>query len=179
MKKITPSQISSLLLLILLAFSSCSSSSAPDPDSEQDAKEIKAKTKSSLDLPELELFSNAKRQYQSGLYSVSRESFGAIKDNYPTGPYAEYSELKVADTHFENSDYQSAGLAYEEFTKNRPASSALAYAFLRAARSFELASAGIGRDPTPLQKALELYNSLIENYPNSVYTPAAKYYRHG
>lgn len=168
----------------LLTITGCSSGSAPEPDKdtpseEMEAKEIKAKSKTSLDLPELELFSNARRQYQSGLYSVARESFSAMKDNYPTGPYAEFSELKVADTHFENGDYARAGQAYEDFTKNRPASSALAYAFLRAGRSFELSSAGVGRDPTPFHKALEIYTTLIERFPNSVYTPAGKYYKRG
>lgn len=179
MTKALSNTIFILLAILLIATSSCSSTSELDPDKEQDAKEIKAKTKSSLDLPELELFSNAKRQYQSGLYSIARDSFTAIKDNYPTGPFAEFSELKIADTHFENSDYQNAALAYEEFAKNRPASSALPYSLLRAGRSYELSSAGVGRDPTPLHKAVEAYSSLIDRFPNSVYTSAGKYYKRG
>ena len=158
--------------------SACSGSSSPEPD-DNDAKEIKAKSKSSLDLPELELFSNAKRQYQSGLYSVARDSFTAIKENYPTGPFAEFAELKIADTLYQNSDYPAAALAYEEFTKNRPASTALAYALLRAGRSYELSSAGVGRDPTPLNKAIENYTALLEKFPDSVYSSAGRYYKRG
>lgn len=157
---------------------SCSGTSSPEPD-DNEAKEIKAKSKSSLDLPELELFSNAKRQYQSGLYSVARDSFTAIKENYPTGPFAEFSELKIADTLYQNSDYPAAALAYEEFTKNRPASTAIAYSFLRAGRSYELSSAGVGRDPTPLNKAIENYSALLEKFPDSVYSSAARYYKRG
>lgn len=181
MGKVLSNSIYYLLALIIFISASCSSSKTlePESDKDQDAKEIKAKTKSSLDLPELELFSNAKRQYQSGLYSISRDSFSAIKDNYPTGPFAEFSELKIADSHFENRDYQSAALAYDEFTKNRPASSALPYALLRSGRSYELSSSGVGRDPTPLHKALESYASLIDRFPNSVYTSAGRYYKRG
>ena len=179
MANISNYKIHALLVILLMTLSSCSGSSAPDPDKESDAKEIKAKTKSSLDLPEHELFSNAKRQYQSGLYSVARDSFTAIKDNYPTGPFAEFSELKIADTQYENRDYHAAALAYEEFTKNRPASNALPYAYLRTGRSYELSSAGVGRDPTPLNKAIESYTALIERFPNSVYTSAGRYYKHG
>lgn len=155
------------------------SESAPNPEDDSGAKEIKTKTKSSLDLPELELFSNARRQYDSSLYSIAQESFEALRDNYPTGPYAEFAELKIAEAHFKTTDYKAAAIAYEEFTKNRPASSAVPYALLRAGRSYELSSAGVGRDPTPLQKAVELYNSLIERFPNSVYIAGAQYFKRG
>lgn len=158
---------------VSLLLSGCSSDSAPEPEA-GDLVEVRPKSSSDIDLPEQELFTNAKRQYQNSLQSVSRESFKSLKNNFPTGPYSEFAEIKIADSLFENADYAEALKIYEDYTKNRPSSVAVPYALLKAGRSAELSSAGAGRDPNPFIKALALYNQLIENFPESIYVEAAK-----
>jgi outer membrane protein assembly factor BamD len=160
--------LATTLLPILM---SCSSTPAPEPG---EAVEIKAKGQSTLDLPEQELLTNAKRQFTNNLYSISKESFKAIKTNFPTGPYAEYAEIKMADCAFYSGDYSEALKAYEDYSKNKPSSLALPYVLLMAGRSAELSSGGVGRDPGPFQTAVGLYDQLISRFPNSSYSDAAR-----
>ena len=155
---------------LLLVLCSCSSGSSPEPG---EPVEIKPKSSTNIDLPEQELLTNAKRQYQNSLQSVSRESFRSLKNNFPTGPYAEYSEIKIADTLFRNAEYSEALKAYEDYAKSRPTSVAVPYCLLMAGRSAELSSAGVGRDPNPFQRALGLYDDLLTRFPESVYAAAA------
>lgn len=144
----------------------------------EQAKEIRPEKHANIsDEPEPELLKDAKRQYAEGLFSVARESFEAVRDQYPLGAYAEFAEIKAADSYFESGDYSTAGMLYEEFMKNRPSSPSLPYALLRAGRSYQMAQRGIGRDETAAEKSRNLYKQLIERFPDSIYAESAKAYR--
>ena len=138
------------------------------------ATEIVEEKVASIDTPEAELFENGKRYYQVALYSQAKETFEAIRDGYPLGPYAEFAEIKIADCEFQTAQYGSAALLYEEFLKNHPASVSSPYVLMRAAQSYQLSHRGIGRDSTSLHKALELYDQLLTRYPDSMHAGLAK-----
>lgn len=157
---------------LLFACSSSDKEDAPKEISEQ-----KSSSGVSLDTPEAELFAEAKRMYQAHMYSIARENFEAIRTGYPVGPYAEFSDLKIADCDFESGEYETAAQGYEDFVKNHPASRSVPYAIYRAARSHQLASRGVGRDPAPLENALKWYNRLLAEYPTSYYSIAAAEYQ--
>lgn len=167
-------------LLVLSALSgACSwfSSSKDSPKPEEEPKELSAKSSVSLDAPEANLFEDARRQYYNGMYSVAVETFEALRDAYPLGAYREFAEIKAADCRFELRSFPEAATLYEEFTKNHPVSVAVPYVLLKAARSRQLAQRGVGRDPTALNKAVESYKKLLEQYPDSVYAEAARVYK--
>jgi outer membrane protein assembly factor BamD len=164
-----------LCLAIVCALCSCSlfsSSKKEDPD-EKEAAELKSDKQKPIDTPEAELVQQAKRQYATGLFSVAKESFEGLRDGYPLGAYGEFAEIKAADSYFESGEYGAAALLYEEFTKNRPASLALDYMLVRAARSYQLSNRGAGRDAGALHKALEIYTRLLQQFPNSIYAQSA------
>ena len=146
-------------------------------EKEPEATELTTDSVTSIDLPESELFESAKRQYSSGLFTIARDSFEALRNQYPVGAYAEFAEIKAADTYFEARDYATAAMLYEEFTKNHPASNAVPYMLLRAGRSHQLSQRGVGRDRTALYKAREIYSRLIGQYPESLYAESAKVYQ--
>lgn len=163
-------------LLLVGSLSGCSSSdTAVEPAAKVNELTDKEKVKS--DQSEEELFENATHYYLTGLYSVARESFEALRDGYPLGAYGEFAELKAADAYFESSAFDTAAPLYENFIKNRPASEATPYALLRAARSYQLSNKGIGRDSAPLKKALGFYDSLLSQYPTSPYIDGAQVWR--
>ena len=167
-----------LTCLLLLALSACSSNEAQLDKEIPDGKDSKrTDTSFSVDTPEAELFVKGKDFYRSGLYSVAEESFEALRNGYPLGPYAEFAAIKIADAHFEEAEYGEAAQAYEDFIKDRPASAALPYVLLRAGRSYQLSSRGVGRDSQPLEKASAHYQRLLSEFPNSVYASAAVQYR--
>ena len=168
-------KLTSILLLVL---SACSSNDAQLDKEIPDGKDSKrTETSFSVDTPEAELFVKGKDYFRSGLYSVAEESFEALRNGYPLGPYAEFAAIKIADAHFEEAEYGEAAQAYEDFIKDRPASAALPYVLLRAGRSYQLGSRGVGRDSQPLEKANAHYQRLLSEFPNSVYAAAAVNYR--
>ena len=147
-----------------------------DPEPEE-VSEIPTKIGATNDGSQEELIYASKRLYESGIYSVSKENLEALKNNYPEGPYVEFAEIKVADSEFAIRNYPEAAIMYEEFIKDHPSSSSVPYAILRAGRSHQLSSRGVGRDSEPMAKAAEYYNSIISDYPDSPYVEAATKYR--
>ncbi|MBN8549640.1 MAG: outer membrane protein assembly factor BamD [Deltaproteobacteria bacterium] len=156
----------------LLALAACSSDSEPKP--EPPSVELKTSDTATIDTPEAILFQEAKRLYRAGLYTVAIDAFESIRLNYPLSPYVEFSELKVADGRYEMRDFALAATAYEEFAKNHPASPSMPYVLLRAGNSYRMTSKGIGRDPTPLEKAQGFFTRLLKEYPHSTYSAQAK-----
>lgn len=165
------------LLLFIAAFSAflgCSET-ANAPEGPQEL--IEKKTTSSgftADTPEEELLSEGKRLYESGLYSVAKEAFESLRDGYPNGAYLEFAEIKVSDSLFESGEYESAKQGFEEFVRNRPTSSEASYALFRAGRASEELFTGVGRDPTPIKQAKELFERVIKEYPSSAYASESR-----
>ncbi len=158
-----------------LLLSGCSSSKP-----EGEPTEISEQNKDggvSLDSPEIVLLQQAQRSYQSGMYSIARENFEALRTGYPIGAYAEYAEIKIADCRFAEGEYDTAAQGFEDFVKNHPVSQAVPYALYMSGRSHQLANRGVGRDPLSLEKAAKSYERLVREYPKSFYTIAAAEYQ--
>lgn len=164
-------QVAGLLLTGLLV--GCGSSDPPEPE----VTEITPGKAERVEGPESEVVQFAKQLYAAGLYSVAQDSFASLRESYPLSPYTELAEIKLADADYENKQYDAAALRYEEFLKNHPASPSTAYVLLRAARSHHLSFGGLGRDISPLNQAITLYEQLIKQYPQSPYTLAAADFR--
>jgi outer membrane protein assembly factor BamD len=162
------------ILLMVICWVGCSSKNNPD-----EVRELSLSSGGpSIDTPQLELLETARRYYAQGLFSVSRESFESLRDGYPLGPYAELAEIKIADTHFEASEYIEAAIHYEEFLTKYPTSDSASYAAMRAGRSFQLSHRGVGRDREPLDKAINFFTMVMARYPDSIYSqPAQSYLR--
>jgi outer membrane protein assembly factor BamD len=121
----------------------------------------------STEAPEGELAQLSKRLYQASMYTVARDSLNSLKERYPLGPYATFSELKYADTFYYNGEFVDAAIHYDSFLRNHPTSPEASYAKLQAARSHMHAAKTDGRDRTPWQRALTLYDEIIKAHPNS------------
>ncbi len=162
-----------VLAIFFLNLLACSGSKNSDPEK---ATEVPNKEVVQTDMSPVELLDRSKRLYENALYSTAVESFQSLRDAYSPGPYAEFAEIKMADSNFAMRKFDLAAGNYEEFIKNHPSSKSLPYAMLRAGRSYELSNQGIGRDLGPLEKARVHYEKLIEQYPDSVYSFAGRKY---
>ena len=121
-----------------------------------------------------ELLSQAKKLYAAGLYSVAREYFQQLKDVQPSGPYGEFTEIKVADCSFMQRETSIAASQFEDFAKNHPSSQMRPYALIMAAEAHRASYAGLGRDPSALEKALDQLDKLTSTSSNeSVYQDRA------
>lgn len=164
-----------VLAVILASLSACASTGAPSP-SDPEVKEIKAKDAVDEDLgPEGDIMAEAKQLYEAGMYSLARDKFQSIKDRFPLGAYGQFSELKIADCYYFNSEYNEAAKFYEGYLKSYPGSPDSPYIELQGARAHvNSAGGGTGRDRQPLERALVLYDGVVERYPGSAYSFAAE-----
>ena len=152
-------------LLIAASFSTLAGCwSNKDKSLEPEPVELRSDSAAlSTEVPESELANLSKRLYQSSMYTVARDSLNSLKDRYPLGPYAMLAELKYADSFFYNGEYREAATQYEAFTKNHPESPESLYAKLQAARSHASSAKTDGRDRSPWERSLALYNDLVKS----------------
>jgi outer membrane assembly lipoprotein YfiO len=155
--------------------SGCFSHSPDGAAGEPEAKELKGKDElNAAEGSETEVLTTAKKLYQSGMYTISRDSLHSLRERYPLGAYAQFAKLKLADSYFYNREYIQAAKHYEEFMQDFPASPDLPYVKLQAARSNTASTQGTGRDRQPLEKALVLYDELVEKYPTTEFSRIAE-----
>jgi outer membrane assembly lipoprotein YfiO len=129
--------------------------------------ELKPTTLSAIDGSEEKLFQTAQRLYEQEIYSVARDYFQSLKDRYPTGAYAELAEIKIAETFSQTRDHETAVSMFEEFARNHPSSQSVPYALAMAGRSTQLMFGGIGRDITPVERAVAKYDEFLARFPDS------------
>ena len=156
--------------IALLFLSACSSSELPEPA----PLDLEKPKEERFDLPEQALLDNAKRLYSSGLYSIAREYFSAVRDNFPLGGFGEFAEIKIADCYFFGNEFVTAAALYEEFAKNHPSSTSHPYALLMTGLSLQRSAGGVGRDIVPVKKAITFYEKLRQSYPDSPYARSAE-----
>lgn len=157
--------------------SACASTGDPSPvPSDPEVKEIKAKDAiEDSGGPESDLIAEAKQLYEAGMYSLAQEKFQSIKDRFPLGAYGHFAELKVADCYYFNGEYNEAAKFYEGYLKSYPGSPDSPYIELQGARAHvHSAGGGTGRDRQPLERALALFDGVVERYPGSAYASAAE-----
>lgn len=112
--------------------------------------------------------------YNSGWYKRSIETFEKLKDYYPFSKYAILAELKIADAHYQLKQYEDAIYAYESFERLHPLNEAAAYVVYQIGMShFEQLSSS-DRDQTPARQAMETFQRLIQQHPDSPYAARAR-----
>lgn len=163
-----------LLFTAALGISGCSETTSSVEGPQELIEKKTTNSGFSADAPEEELLSEGKRLYESGLYSVAKEAFESLRDGYPNGAYLEFAEIKVSDSLFESGEYELAKQGFEEFVRNRPISTEASYALFRAGRASEELFTGIGRDPTPIKQAKEIFERVAKEYPDSPYANEAR-----
>lgn len=163
---------STLLSLTLILLAACSAS-PPKPA----VVELKPTTLSAIDGSEEKLYQNAQRLYEQELYSVARDYFQSLKDRYPTGAYPELAEIKIAETYTQTREYSTASNLFEEFARNHPSSQATPYALAMAGRNIQLTFGGVGKDISPVERALEKYKEFLSRFPDSPLTSDVTRYK--
>lgn len=157
-----------LLFVYLLALPGCSTSK------DGTATELQPEKDAVVDGTEDELLQKGKEMYAAGRYVLAKDTFHSLRQAFPLGPYAEFADIKAADSQFALAFYDEAAVHYEEILKDRPSTKAADYILLMAGRSNQLANKGTGRDPKSLERARQFYERLIREYPSSMYADTAK-----
>lgn len=129
--------------------------------------------KDNLEKPAQELVQDGIKAYEAGDYREAIKNFEQLKDWYPFSKYAILAELKIADSHYHREEYPEAILAYESFEQLHPRNEAIPYVIYQIGRCHYNQIGTIDRDQTPAQKALETFQRLSRQYPDSEYTSQA------
>ncbi len=113
-------------------------------------------------------------EYNSGWYKRSIETFEKLKDWYPFSKYAILAELKIADAHYKLQQYEEAVEAYESFENLHPRNEAIPYVVYQIGMChFEQISTS-DRDQTPTRRAIETFQRLVRQHPDSPYAARAR-----
>lgn len=124
--------------------------------------------------PAHELAQDGMTDYNNGDYSDAIKNFEQLKDWYPFSKYAILAELKIADAHYQLAHYAEAIQAYGEFEQLHPRNEAIPYVIYQTGRCYYDQIDTIDRDQTPAQKALEVFQRLVRQYPDDPYAAQSK-----
>lgn len=113
-------------------------------------------------------------QYDDGNYKQAIDNFQRLKDIYPFSQYAILAELKLGDAHYRLEQYEDAIFAYEEFEKLHPRNEAVPYVIYQIGRSHFDRITTTDRDQTAARKALETFQRLTRQHPDSAYARRAE-----
>lgn len=112
--------------------------------------------------------------YQRKNYKKAGEIFQNLKDRFPYHPLAIVAELKLADSHFLNKEYEQALTAYKEFEKLHPTNEVIPYVVFQQGMCYFKQMPKIDRDQTYAYKAAQEFERLIKNYPANEYEGEAR-----
>ncbi len=107
-------------------------------------------------------------------YERSAEAFRKFKEDYPLSTYTPLAEVRLADSLYFDKNYAEAIVQYEEFKKLHPVHPEIPYAIYQIGMCHFKQMLTIDRDQTVTEKALEQFRYVVENFPQSKYTPDAK-----
>lgn len=122
----------------------------------------------------LELATKGMEEYNSGSYRVAIQHFEKLRDWYPFSKYAILAELKIADGYFNLTQYEDAIAAYESFESLHPRNEATPYVVNQIGLSYFGRVDSIDKDQVPALKALETFQRLVKQFPDSPYAKRAK-----
>lgn len=120
------------------------------------------------------LLSEGTASFVDGDYKKAVKAYSDLKDWYPFSQYAILAELKIADAHYELEEYDEAIFAYEEFEKMHPKNEAVPYVIYKMGMCWFDRIGTVDRDSTPAKKSLELFDRLIDQYPDSQHAAMAR-----
>lgn len=109
----------------------------------------------------------AVKMYEGKNYGKALRLFEKITPSYRDKPQMERIQFMVAQSNFNEKNYSISGYYFDRFAKNYPKSSKKEEASFLAAYSYKLAAPVFSLDPTDTNKALESFQSFINEYPDS------------
>lgn len=109
----------------------------------------------------------ATKMYEGKNYAKALRLFEKITPAYRGKPQMERIQFMVAQSNFNEKNYSISGYYFDRFVKNYPKSSKKEEAAFLSAYSYKLASPSFSLDPTDTNKALESFQSFINEYPDS------------
>jgi len=124
--------------------------------------------------PVEELATTGMDLYKREKYRDALETFQHLKDWYPFSKYTSLAELKIADAHYQLEEYEEAIFAYQEFKSLHPRNEAVPYVIYQVGLCYLDRMDSIDRDQSVVRQALEIFQRLMTQHPESPYAGKAQ-----
>ncbi len=168
----------SLALILLLTLIGCSTGGAKSANKTPDGKVV-AETKASVD----EMYAEAKKNLDDGMYEEATKSFESLQSLYPYGRYAQQAQLEIAYAYYKRNEVDAAISAAERFIKQYPNNAHVDYAYYLKGLAYfngdnDMFSSVSGEDPTErdpkaAQDSFSALKDLVTRFPKSRYAADA------
>ncbi len=122
----------------------------------------------------LTLFNKASAYYEKEKYWKARETFQQVRDNYPLSKYSTISELRIADSYYNEGQYSEAVLHYEDFKKLHPTNPVIPHVIYQIGMAYFSQILSVDRDQTFTYKAAKEFKYLISTYPSGTQAVSAR-----
>ena len=152
----------------LAPLAGCASKGPKKPD---------AITQELLTTPKEQLFEKGKALIDKKKYDNGRKYLNHVFENYPNDPVGREALMLVADSYFRQkttSSYTEARYRYRDYLNRYPGAPRRDYARYQFALCYDKEHETPDRDQTATREAIEQYNSLIREFPDSGYAGAAR-----
>lgn len=116
-----------------------------------------------------EAFSKAMDLFQAKKYRQAINAFQNVVLNFPGSVFAGDAQYYLAESYFQSKDYQSAITEYEFFINSFVGSQYLEDAYYKLAWSYYKTAPSIHRDPSILDKVMEILETLEDRFPQTKY----------
>jgi outer membrane protein assembly factor BamD len=126
---------------------------------------------------EIKTITDAKKSYDYGVkllgerkFMTARETFTEIKNKMPDSSFAVLSELRIADSYFDEEMYTEAIAAYQVFEELHPRHKDREYVIYRIGLSyFNDTPEAIARDLEPAVNTIKVFKRLLSMFPKTKY----------
>ncbi len=115
------------------------------------------------------LFSKANDMIGEGDYAGAREVLEDIRARDATRKYATLATVRIADTYYEDKEYEEAAAEYESFLSVHPYHKYSSYAQYKLAMSYFSRIKTVDVSYSWAKKALDEFEKLRRNYPRNPY----------
>lgn len=119
-------------------------------------------------------FSIAEEFDKDERYEEALRRYTEVKNKFPYSNYATKSELAIADVYFKQESYPEAQVSYQAFRELHPKHPQVEYVLFRIGLSyFNQLPSTLDRDLSLANEAIEGFDELIRQFPDSQYTKEA------
>jgi outer membrane protein assembly factor BamD len=160
-------------LLVLAAAASLASCSVFDDFNPFGAEKYKMVIEP--DVPASKVYDQGLAKLANGAPSEAAKKFTDLGTQFPDSDWARKGLLMTTYAQFQGGDYDNAEQSAQRYVKLYPKSTEAAYALYLEASSYYNQIPDVSRDQERAAKALEAFQKVVKDYPNSEYVSDSKF----
>jgi outer membrane protein assembly factor BamD len=135
----------------------------------------KYETKLLPDIPADELYNQALARLEKKDFDGAGKKFAELDKQYPYSQWSKKGLLMTTFAQYQNGSYGDAIASAQRYVGLYPSSPDAAYAYYLAGMSYYNQIPEISRDQETAEKALAMFNQVVQKFPRSEYVEDSKY----